>query len=255
MKIVKIEEEPFHLLKYRSSGRNGVERKVQLPFYRVKVDLMPAGIKSIVMVSDLQGREEDERNRLVGEAVADELELLCELQEIEAVSCVFLAGDLYDYPDCRKLGGTGDVTSVWNAFAKIAPFVVGVHGNHDIVQEKDLASNVVVLDGEVKKIAGLNVGGVSGIVGREDRNQRKSESAFQKALQKALTDKTEVMLLHQGPDDPINNQIGDPLTRSYLEKKGRALVVFGHCHWSVPLIEIGNNQVLNVDNRLYVLSE
>jgi len=241
---------------YRSSGTGGAIRIVQLPFYKAKVDMLPNGVECIVATSDLQGREIGEENRLVGEAVAEELKLLAEIDEIPAIASILLAGDLYDYPDLRKVGGTGDVTPVWNAFARISPIVVGVHGNHDKVREADMVSNTYVLDGEIRKILGLRIGGISGIIGREDRNQRKSERNFEKILKNALTESTQVMLMHQGPDDPINDQMGNAMIREYMEsKKGSALVVFGHCHWDTPIIDVGNNQVLNVDNRVVVLTE
>lgn len=256
MKIIDIETEPFHQLVYRSSGRAGVERKLTLPFYRAKVDSMPEGIGAIVATSDLQGRELDRgSNRLVGEAVADELALLSELEEIPVIDIVLLAGDLYDYPDCRKLGGTGDVTSVWNSFCEKVEHVVGVHGNHDTVRAEDLADNALILDGQVRNVSGIHIGGVSGIVGRADRNQRKSGAEYKRALDKATANKVGLLLLHQGPDDPANAQIGDPTIREHLERKGSSIVIFGHCHWSVPFVEIGGNQVLNVDNRLYVFSK
>ncbi|WP_444930780.1 metallophosphoesterase [Microbulbifer sp. SSSA002] len=256
MKIVKIEDKPFHDIMYRSSGRGGEVRSLTLPFYRVQVDALPKGYSAIVAVSDLQGREADiKSNRLVGEAVAEELLLLMELGEIPEVNLVLLAGDLYDYPDSKKLGGTGDVTAVWNAFSEITENVVGVHGNHDTVQEEILAANVRVLDGEIQAINGLNIGGVSGIIGRSGRNQRKSSTEFNKALRKAVNNKTEITLLHQGPDDPLNSQIGEPLVRDYLESQGSSLVLFGHCHWEIPYIDIGKHQVLNVDNRLYVFTD
>jgi len=255
MKIIHIDDTPFHQLAYRSSGRQGIPRVMQLPFYKARVTALPEGLEAIVAVSDLQGREKDQRhNRLVGEAVAEELALLTELNEIPSIGCVLLAGDLYDYPDCRKMGGTGDVTSVWNAFASISPQVIGVHGNHDTVHEQSLVAHVSILDGHVQAMGNMQVGGVSGIIGREDKNQRKSKQQFIAALQSALKDITQVLLLHQGPNDPYLQQKGEPLIRDFLEHQGSALVIFGHCHWSTPLIDIGANQVLNVDQRLFVMT-
>lgn len=256
MKVLDIDDNPFHQMIYRSSGRNGVIRRVVLPFYKAKVDSLPEGVTSFVATSDLQGRERDKKsNRLVGEAVAEELLLLQQLEEIPKVDFVVLAGDLYDYPDCRKLGGTGDVTTVWNAFAEFFGSVVGVHGNHDTVSEANLATNTVILDGTQTDLNGVNIGGVCGIIGRVERNQRKTEEQFKKALQKVTSDKNDLVILHQGPDDTENNQKGEPFIREHLENNGSSLVIFGHCHWTEPLINIGNNQVLNVDNQLYLFTE
>jgi len=255
MKILEAGIEPFHEIRFKSSGPRGEARNCSLPFYKATFDRLPDGVSSIVVTSDLQGREISVDNRLVGEAVAEELHLLQELDEIPKVSVVILAGDLYDYPDCRKLGGTGDVTSVWNTFAKLFEVVVGVHGNHDIVRNEELRENVSILDCTSGSYMNLNVGGISGIIGRLDRNQRKDEARFRSALVKLISKKNDITVLHQGPDDPENGQLGEPMIRACLEKNGSGLVVFGHKHWDRPLINIGNHQVLNVDKRLYLLEE
>jgi len=255
VKFTKITDEPFHELNYRSSGRGGEIRNVTLPFYKAYVDVLPKGVSSFILTSDLQGRESDEsRNRLVGEAVSEEISLLCDLGEIPSVNFIALAGDLYDFPELHKLGGTGDVTSVWNAFAKKFEYVVGVHGNHDIVVEDEMESNAVVLDGISIIMQGIKIGGVSGIVGRTDRNQRKSREDFIKCLSKVTRSKNDLILLHQGPQGFDEAQIGDPEITKHLKTTGNAIVAFGHCHWADPFLEIGKNQVLNVDNRLYVVT-
>ncbi|MDK9556098.1 metallophosphoesterase [Marinobacter sp. M216] len=254
MKILDLEHTPFHQLEYRSSGPGGVERRVVLPFHRAWIDAMPAGIQCLVAVSDIQGRELDRNgNRLLGEAVAEELALLQDLGEIPDVDVVLLAGDLFDYPDLHKLGGTGDVTAVWNAFAVTSPAVIGVHGNHDMVED-ELAPNAIALDGQVREYAGLRIGGVSGIIGQEDRHHRRGEMTYRKVLQDTLAAKPQILLLHQGPDDPDRNQPGDPSVRDYLENHGSSLVIFGHKHWYQPLHDLGRNQLLNVDHRLVVMS-
>lgn len=63
------------------------------------------------------------------------------------------------------------------------------------------------------------------------------------------------MILHEGPDDPKSKQLGKSFIREHFEDNGSGIVIFGHCHWKVPLIEIGENQFLNVDNRLYIFTE
>ena len=73
----------------------------------MKVDVLPEGVTSMVVPSDLQGREDGQCNRLIGEQVVDELIVLQEQGLISYVDLVILAGDLYDYPDCRKRGGSG----------------------------------------------------------------------------------------------------------------------------------------------------
>jgi hypothetical protein len=89
MIIIKIEDKPFYKLVYRTTGDKGQESFVTLPFYKVKVDVMPQGMNSFVATSDLQGRElNKENNRLVGIAVAEELALLQELGEIPSIDLI-----------------------------------------------------------------------------------------------------------------------------------------------------------------------
>ena len=256
MKILAVENKPFHELLYRTTGDKGQESFITLPFYKVKVDVMPKGVKTFIATSDLQGREQNkESNQLVGEALAEELSLLQELGEMSNIDLILLAGDLYDYPECGKRGGSGLVTSVWNAFSDRFKQVIGVHGNHDIVEDELLNSNVNIIDGNTINYEELMLGGVGGIIGRPDRNQRKTEEHFTKALKSVTKQQPDITLLPQGPDDPLNKQLGQAFIREHFEKNGEGIVIFGHCHWSVPFIEIGKNQVLNVDNRLYLFTE
>jgi len=248
MKIINVEMQPFHELAYVSSGVSGI---TQLPFFKVAVDALPGGVACLVATSDLQGREYGGENRLLGEVVCEELELLQELGEIPTVAAVMLAGDLYDNPESDKKGCSGDVTSVWNAFASTFPAVIGVHGNHDIVDATTLSKQVTVLDGGKAGLHGLMLGGVSGIIGRADRHQRKPAPEFAKALQKVLGS-SDLVLLHQGPDEPATERIGEPMVRELLEKHGESLVIFGHCPWDPPYAEMGKNQLLNVDGKVMV---
>ena len=256
MKFITVSDQPFRQLAYRTSGGRHGEKTVWLPFYRATVDKLPKGMPSIVITSDLQGREIDRQaNRLVGEAVAEELASLVEQKEIPPISLIALAGDLYDYPEPGKRGGSGDVTSVWNAFASEFETVVGVHGNHDMVDESLLRENTHVLDGNVININGLSIGGVSGIIGNERKNQRKSEENFMRALSPVTKRKPDLMLMHTGPDDPLHEQRGDAIIREHIESNQNLLVAFGHCYWEKPFISIGSNQVLNADSKLYVITE
>jgi len=255
MKILDIEKEPFHKLKYHSSGPKRTIAKCILNFYKVKVDVLPEGVTSMVVSSDLQGREDGQANRLVGEYVVDELMTLQEQGLISHVDLVILAGDLYDYPDCLKRGGSGDVTSVWNAFATNFDNVIGVHGNHDMVNENELLSNVTILDGNVIRYKDIKIGGVSGIIGKVTRNQRKSHEQFEHELSNIISKKCDIVVLHAGPDDPENNQRGEPMVRHQLENTNTGLVIFGHCFWGIPQIPIGTNQVLNVDSKVFIFEK
>lgn len=254
MKVKNISPSPFHEISYNSSGKG--RSVLKLPFYKVTVDKLPDGVSSFVLTSDLQGREFDKNsNRLLGEVVAEELALLCELGELPTINFVALAGDFYDYPDLRKLGGTGDVTSVWNAFANFFPSVVGVLGNHDIIRSEELADNAFVLDGTTVRCAGMNIGGVSGIIGTITRNQRKSQDDFMKKLQTVVRYKDDLTLLHLGPKGALSEQKGDPTISEFLKDNGQGIVAFGHRHWQSPFATLGKNHLLNLDKRVYVVTE
>ena len=56
-------------------------------------------------------------------------------------------------------------------------------------------------------------------------------------------------------NDTINEQLGEPFIREHLETKGESIVLFGHCHWKTPYITLGENQLLNIDCRLYLFEK
>ncbi|MEZ6040302.1 MAG: hypothetical protein R3C20_07335 [Planctomycetaceae bacterium] len=73
---------------------------------------------------------------------------------------VILAGDFYTVPNLDKRGGSGDVTSVWQAFARQFKWVVGVAGNHDIFGNSEapaqrISANSHYLDGQRVMLSGL----------------------------------------------------------------------------------------------------
>lgn len=65
--------------------------------------------------------------------------------------------------------------AVFHGFSAIAPQVVGVLGNHyELGKPRQLPRNVHVLDGQIKTVGSLRVGGVSGIIGNPGRHQRRT---------------------------------------------------------------------------------
>lgn len=252
MKIIKIEDNPFHEMPYRSSGRGKVNFN-KLPFYFAYVDRLPKGVGTIIVTSDLQGRDIKDNEKLLGESFVEEVQTLEELEIIPCSSLLLSCGDLYDSPELNKLGATGNVTSVLNSFSEHFQSVFAVHGNHDIVTPSELSETVTVLDGFSKDVSDMRISGVCGIIGKPQKNQRKTESDFLNCLKMALRTKSHIIMLHQSPKDIINDQIGDKETAELLLKKGNSLVVSGHCHWEKHLTRIGDNQVLNVDSKVFVL--
>ncbi|WP_336368294.1 metallophosphoesterase family protein [Marinobacter sp. C2H3] len=254
--VAGVETTPFHELPYRTSGARQPQR-CRLPFHRAYAKGMPPGIQSLVFTSDLQGREIGGANRLLGEVVADELNALVEAGETPQPGAIFVCGDLYDYPDCHKRGGSGPVDSVFEALTKSGARVVGVLGNHDeLTDPQRLPNAVTLLDGDVvEHICGLTVGGVSGIVGDPNRSQRRSAESFLEVMERVTDQKPDILLLHQGPTDPDRpDRRGDPDLELSLRSGFEGLTVFGHTKWEDPwLIPLGEGQALNVDGRVVVV--
>ena len=255
MNVLDVETKAFHEVNYRTSGRNGHIRTVTLPFHRVYVDKLPGDCTSLCAMADLQGREVSTSNRLVGEYVAEELSVLVERGHLPAIDLILLTGDFFDYPDLKKLGGTGDVTSVYIKFSELFDSVVGVYGNHDEIEESMLPENCTVLDIQSLDISGVRVGGVSGIVGNPKRHMRKQQGEFVKAVEKVLKQKIDLLIAHQGPSGEEEEERGDFLLRESLATGGETLYIFGHCHWKTFHRTLGQNHLLNVDNRVLVISE
>ena len=255
--ITRIDPEPFFSLPHRTSGPAGAPLHNRLPFYRAYATGLPGHAKGIVLTSDLQGREAGEQNRLLGVPVAEALVGLSRDGAIPAPDAVFLCGDLYDYPDCHKRGGTGPIDEVFQAFSTITHKVVSVLGNHDKIEHPEaLPDNTTLLDGEVVRVLGnLNVAGVSGIVGNPNRNQRRTEDDFLVTLELVTDQAPDILLLHQGPTDPERaDRRGDPGVALSLETGFGGLTVFGHTRWDWPwLIPLGEGQALNVDGRVVVV--
>jgi len=189
LRITKIEPEPFHTLGYRTAGPKGKPIHVQLPFHRAEAEGLPSSVQALVLTSDLQGRETGPQNRLLGCALADELVALHNKGIIPRPNLIALCGDLYEYPDCHKRGGTGPVDEVFFALGGVCDQVVGVLGNHDELARRDTvhAPNISILDGTRDSVLGLRIGGLSGIIGDPKRHLRRSEDDFLKRLESLTT--------------------------------------------------------------------
>jgi 3',5'-cyclic-AMP phosphodiesterase len=238
-----------HEIAYRSSG-SSAPRNLTLQIHTVRYRSPCKNAPTFLATADLQGRETGVQNRLLGELLAEEVAILQELQELPTFDLCVLCGDFYDYPDLRKLGGTGDVTSVLNALSQTANQTFAVLGNHDEVNADDLKSNITLLDGNVVKTDTFTIGGVSGIIGSSGRNNRKSESEFLVAVDQCSTSRTNLLLLHQGPKGATDEARGLDLINARLQRRANLLVLFGHCHWPFPFVMEGKNLFCNVDARV-----
>lgn len=233
-----------------------------------RVDRLPEGLSAIVVTADLQGREcasgaPDLPVRLLGEClprilINDVLPTLG-LEDPNRVA-TFLAGDFYAVPALDKRGGRGDVTSVWHAFVDCFAWVAGVAGNHDLFGERaetrpQCRPSMHYLDGDVVDMAGLRVGGIGGIIGKPSRPQRREETNYIRTLESVLSQRIDVLLMHEGASGTTADQRGNPRILAALEQQPPKLVICGHNHWPHPLARFRSGlQILNVDGRVVLLT-
>ncbi len=269
MRILKIEQEPIAELPFLNAGRGiGSFYEDRLPVFVGTVDRLPQGVDTLVVTADLQGREHFQYQsgptlRLLGEWLPKVLRdsiLPSIVQPIDHVG-VLLCGDFYTVPNLDKRGGSGDVTSVWNAFANEFSWVVGVAGNHDTFgadasKPPKFRSPLHFLDCNSKLIGGFEIAGISGIVGDPKRAWRKTVERFESYILSLGSRQPDILLMHDGPDVPKFGCRGTSAIREALELLERPLVIRGHAHWEKPLVELANGlQVLNVDARVVVLRQ
>jgi Icc-related predicted phosphoesterase len=256
---------PITSIAFLNASRRGTPETDSLPVLLAHVDALPGDLAAVLVAADLQGVvpdwHDDGRPRLLGEELADVYLTLADEGVVPpaAATGVMLAGDLYSAPDASERGASGDVRSVWEAFASAFRWVVGVAGNHDrFGSTRDQARFVArrgvhLLDGDVVALDGLRVGGVGLIAGNPNKPGRRSEADQLGLLELVLTERPDVLVVHQGPTG-ASDQRGSLGIRDELSRHPPPLTICGHCHWHRPLFELdGHAQILNVDGRAVVL--
>lgn len=244
-----------------SSGKPCLVDK-QLPIYVGEFEGGAADLDVLVLCSDLQGLvQEKETWDLLGTVLPSFLQLWLavelDLEETAQIGAL-LCGDFYTNLD--KRGASGDIRVVWKAFGAAFDWVAGVAGNHDrfgtIEEEAAFKStkNIHLLEAESVELAGLNIGGLSGIIGRADKPQRLEEATYLKHLKKLLRQDLDLLLLHESPDYPPLNLQGKASIREVIEQSPAARIASGHCHWTqLAVVLEGGTQVLNLDAKVLVL--
>lgn len=284
MQVTSFETKPILEVPFLNAGRGQGSFYVdKLPVHLGTVDALPDGVSALVLTADLQGRSRFEDSigppPLLGESLPTKLvnEILPELDLPAGRVGALLAGDFYTVPNLDKRGGSGDVVPVWQAFGNQFDWVAGVAGNHDVfgsdaeqsnfqrswkktqastrVARKLGCSRLHYLDEQSVTLDGLRIAGVSGIIGYPTKLQRRSEEDYLFAIESVLESQPDVLILHDGPDDPGLKQRGSSSVRETLEAHGDVLVVRGHSHWSQPFVELKHGvQVINVDCRVAILT-
>jgi Icc-related predicted phosphoesterase len=267
MQVVAIESSPFHTFEHRTAAGGGRTAIYAIELYRGKVRGLPDALDALLIASDLQGvapvAAEGGALRLVGEALAEQVATLADGGAVPALAKigVVLAGDLYSAPAADQRGASGDVRSVWRAFAARYRWVVGVAGNHDTFggTTQEAASFIAeprihLLDGATATLDGLRVGGVGGIIGDPNKPGRRDQRDFLRAMRRVLAERPAMLVMHHGPDTQRGQLRGHPEIRRALDRSGELLVVCGHVYWPAPVSELrGGAQVLNVDGRVVLL--
>ena len=267
MEIIQLPNQPVTTFRFLNAGRKPNNYFVdQIPVHWGQVDQLPDELDALVLTADLQGREcfEDRQHagpiRLMGEVLHQRLESV--LEDLGQLSFdktgIVLAGDFYTYPDLRGRGGSGDVTSVWQSLANHFKWVVGVAGNHDKFGENTRPpnwGNIHFLDGQRKQVSGIQFAGLSGIIGNPQKNFRRERDDYLEVLESIIRDPTEILVMHDGPDGGRPDCRGNPDIRQSIERFRPRLVVRGHCHWPIPLVDLCPQvQVINVDCRVVILT-
>ncbi|MDQ9021150.1 metallophosphoesterase [Acinetobacter sichuanensis] len=263
LSIKTIDSNPIEYIEYFTIPHGALTaQKFQLPIYRGEIEGLPQSIDSIVVTSDLQGvcNFDNDQTLLLGEVLAESLALIYEIYfpqlKLEK-SWAFLCGDLY--ANLEKRGSSGNPINVWQAFAQVFRQVIGIAGNHDDFG-KDLYQlaefeNIHFLDNDFIEINHLKIAGLSGIIGRVDKNFRLPEDEYYSSLKKLLKKQPDILLTHLSPHIQEMNFLGEPQLLHLLEKYAENLLFCGHSHWDTSqVVTLKNNtQILNADSKVFIL--
>jgi hypothetical protein len=258
MRLLNDRPERLATLPYRAAGPGGATRNLQLAVEILRVDTLPAGCAAMLATGDLQGVAPAPAGGgpvLLGAALAGYLRLWAEggLVPPPGEIGVLLTGDLYSAPNADRRGVSGDVHSVWAAFAAAGcPVVLGVAGNHDEVSAGrvgDLGPGAVLLDGSRHRYGELTVAGVSGVIGDPAKPFRRTEEAFLTTVGEVTSPPPDVLLLHEGPRGTGPDQPGRVALRDLLERHTPSITLCGHVPWNRPAAPLGSGHIVNVDAR------
>lgn len=258
MRLLRLQERPFHRVRFLNAAKRGGTETGHLPFLRGQVDRLPGGLDALLLTGDLQGVVRDwNGSRLLGLEVVTACASLAEaglLPDLRRIG-VMLAGDLYAAPGGDVRGASGNVTPVWAAFAEAFAWVVGVQGNHDTFDpHPDTLERAHLLDVDGVTLSGLHVAEVGGVIGDPARPARRTEADYLAGVALTLDHRPDVLLLHQAPALGTA-QRGDEALSLLLRASPPLMTVCGHVHWDQPLGHLpGGASVLNVDKRVIVLT-
>jgi Icc protein len=264
LEIVTIDATPLELIPYFTTAAANTEpSEHQLPIYSGTVRGLPPAISSLVITSDLQGVVSVGSGAavLLGEAVVEYLDLVYSIHFPsfpKGEALVLLCGDLYANP--AKRGESGNPFRVWEAFSAAFACTIGIAGNHDdfgsdLGRVQSLDRTHFLTQGTALA-QGLSVAGLSGIIGRRDKNFRLAEDAYLKGVTALLRQAPHVLLTHLSPRIDAKGLPGEAQLTALLTKGPRTLVLCGHSHWPTvePQVLANGTQVLNADSKVFILT-
>lgn len=270
MEITLDNSEVFELYPYLEVGTgttnegNPIILDKELPIYVGSFKKVNSDIDFLIICSDLQGVVEKNGDyKLLGEELPEYLRLLIEVElakSEEAKIAVLLCGDLFT--SLEKRGASGDVRQIWLAFKEQFNWVIGVAGNHDRfgndeeLEEFKSIENIFLLHKEIIEKQNLQIGGISGIIGRSNKVNRVEERDYLVTLKKLLNKELDIILLHETLDFPELQLIGNPKIRELIETGEKSNICCGHCHWEKTIVEFENSShVINADSKVVILSK
>ncbi len=161
---------------------------------------------------------------------------------------VLLCGDLTGDPD---RGSNIEVNRVWTAFESVFKNVVGVLGNHDLL---DANTSFQILDGDVISFGKLKIAGVSGIIGKPSKPNRKPQQTYQNFLLQVLKRRPHVLLLHESPRIPGSSLRGNIEIARWLQQSSvGTLICTGHVRWESIVASLPPHLIMNVEHRVIIL--
>ncbi len=240
---------------------------IEIPLHHATTPTLPGPLEALLIAGDLQAVDDSnqpiEQRRLAGIAIAEQCVALAEAERLPdpKKTGVLLAGDLYTDFALQKRGGTGDVRPVWEAFAARFRWVYGVAGNHDLFGQQAQPpwqppqGQGELLHGTSVQPDGLHIAGISGVIGKSEKPWRILLKDHTKMVRNLLAKTPDILLLHEGPQDFIDEQTGNADILKALQRNGcKSLVVCGHRHWKNPIASNDKMQILNVDFRMVLVT-
>ena len=112
-----------------------------------------------------------------------------------------------------------------------------------------------MLINDIFEIEGLKIGGLSGIIGRTDKNFRLQETDYLKALSNLLSKKPNILLTHLSPQILDENLQGEENITKILENGNITTLFCGHSNWNYnKTYDMKNKtQILNADTKVFIL--